>query len=359
VALGLTRDAGPPRLSLTPVSFADLPGWSDSDAAAALPALLRSCVRLSQHPDAPFGSIDSGVDYGSTAEWLPSCGEAERLPLGDKSAARRFFEKSFAALAVADYGEREGLFTGYFEIELNGSRYRHGRYQTPIYRRPADLASAPRYSRAQIEDGALAGRGLELFWVDDPIGAFFLQIQGSGRIRLEGGRVVRVGYDGQNGLPYVAVGRRLIERGVLARNEVSMAAISVWMRAHPQAGAALRRENPAFVFFRVVPGDGPIGAERVVLTPEHSLAVDRHFIPLGVPIWLAASEQFIPGKEVHSLVVAQDTGGAIKGPVRGDLFWGSGAAAGARAGVMNARGCYYLLLPRAVGMRLAAEEARR
>ena len=262
-------------------------------------------------------------------------------------------------MAVADYGDEDGLFTGYFETELNGSCRRHGPYQTPIYRRPPDLGAGLRYSRAQIEDGALAGRGLELFWVDDPIDAFFLQIQGSGRVRLDDGEVLRVGYDGQNGLPYVAVGRLLVKRGEIPRAKVTMASIRAWMLAHPKAGAALRRDDPAYVFFRIVKGQGPIGAEHVVLTPGGSLAVDRHFIPLGVPIWLAADEQFIPDAAVRRLVIAQDTGGAISGPVRGDLFWGSGRAAGDRAGEMDARGRYYLLLPRAEAARLAAEEARR
>jgi len=281
------------------------------------------------------------------------------VPAGDDAAARRFFETEFVPMAVADYGEHEGLFTGYFEIELNGSRHRHGRYQTPIYRRPPDLGSGPRYSRAEIEDGALAGRGLELLWVDDPIDAFFLQIQGSGRVRLEDGREIRVGYDGQNGLPYVPVGRLLIEHGRIARDKLTMASIRAWMRDHSEAGAVLRREDPSYVFFRVVKGDGPIGAERVVLTPERSLAVDRAYIPLGVPIWLEADEQFVPNERVRRLVVAQDTGGAIKGPVRGDLFWGAGSAAGSRAGEMDARGRYYLLLPRGLADRLAVEAARR
>jgi membrane-bound lytic murein transglycosylase A len=262
-------------------------------------------------------------------------------------------------MAVTDYGDRDGLFTGYFEIELNGSHHRHGRFETPIYRRPPDLGTAPRYSRAQIEDGALAHRGLELFWVDDPIEAFFLQIQGSGQIRLEDSRVVRVGYDGQNGLRYVAVGRLLVERGEIARSKVTMTSIAAWMRTHRQAGAALRREDPSYVFFRIIKGEGPIGAEGVALTPRRSLAVDRNYIPLGVPIWLSAEEQFIPDMAVRRLVVAQDTGGAIKGPVRGDLFWGAGAAAGNRAGEMDARGRYFLLLPRAAADRLADEEARR
>ncbi len=169
-------------------------------------------------------------------------------------------------------------------------------------------------------------------------------------MRLRDGETLRLGYDGANGQPYVAVGRLLVERGQVAREAMTMTAIRDWMLAHPAAGDALRRENPSYVFFREVAGDGPIGAEAAVLTPGRSLAVDRAFIPLGVPIWLDAAERFTTG-DIRRLVVAQDTGGAIKGPVRGDLFWGSGDDAGIRAGRMNANGCYYLLLPRAVAAR--------
>ena len=267
--------------------------------------------------------------------------------------ARRFFETSFIPLAVADNGASEGLFTGYYEIELNGSRRRQGRYQTPIYRRPSEPGAATRYSRAEIEDGALAGCGLELFWIDDLIDAFFLEIQGSGRVRLKEGGTVRVGYDGQNGQPYVPVGRLLVERGIMPRSQTTMIAIRDWMSQHPAAGAALRRENPSYVFFRELSGDGPIGAEGIVLTAERSLAVDRAFIALGIPIWLEADERFGSAESVQRLVVSQDIGGAIKGPVRGDLFWGTGNAAAARAGGMNARGRYYLLLPHDVASRLS------
>lgn len=360
LASGLVRDAAPPRLSLTAIGFDALPGWADDDAAAALSAFRRSCSRfLKESGEASFGPIDRGVDYGRVGDWAEVCQAASTIAANEKAAARRLFEHDFVPMVVADYGDQDGLFTGYFEIELNGSRHRHGAYQTPIYRRPPDLGSGQRYSRGQIEDGALAGRGLELFWVDDPVDAFFLQIQGSGRIRLEDGRIVRLGYDGQNGFPYVAIGRLLIERGVMARNKVTMITIRAWMHAHPKQGAALRRENPSYVFFRVLKGDGPIGAEHVPLTPERSLAVDRSYIPLGTPIWLTADEQFIPDMHVRHVVIAQDTGGAIKGPVRGDLFWGAGGSAGDRAGEMDARGRYFLLLPRAVADRLAAEEARR
>ncbi len=360
MAIGLARDTGPPRLTLTSVGFDRLAGWADDGVAAALPGFVKSCARyLGKADQALFGPLSSGVDFGQVGDWRPLCRAAGLVPAGDEAAARRFFETGFVPMAVADYGEPEGLFTGYFEIALNGSRRRHGGYQTPIYRRPPDLGSGPRHSRAEIEDGALAGRGLELLWVDDPVDAFFLQIQGSGRVRLDDGRTIRLGYDGQNGLPYVPVGRLLIERGVIARDKLTMTTIRAWMRAHPEAGAALRREDPSYVFFREVKGEGPIGAERVVLTAERSLAIDRAYIPLGVPIWLDAHEQFMPSESVRRLVIAQDTGGAIKGPVRGDLYWGTGSAAGTRAGEMDARGRYYLLLPRTLADRIAAKEARR
>jgi membrane-bound lytic murein transglycosylase A len=339
----LTRDTGPARLGLTPVGFDRLTGWGDDRVSAVVPVFLKSCARRSKEPNS------------TAADWQALCRAAAALPAGDDMAARHFFQSAFGPVAVTDYGAADGLFTGYYEIELNGSRKRQGRYQTPIYRRPPDLGVAPKLSRAAIEDGALAGRGLELFWVDDPIDAFFLQIQGSGRIRLRDGRTVRVGYDGQNGLPYVAVGRLLVERGIMPRDKVTMVAIRKWMKDHPKAGAALRREDPSYVFFRDIHGDGPIGAEHVVLTAARSLAVDPAFIALGTPVWLDARERFAPNDEVRRLVVAQDTGGAIKGPVRGDLYWGTGEAAGDRAGRMNARGRYYLLLPRPVADRLAAE----
>jgi membrane-bound lytic murein transglycosylase A len=353
----LGRDTGPARFTVKPVAFARLQGWAEDRLSAAIPAFLKSCARFLTRPDAaPLDTRPSVADYGRVGAWRELCEAAAALPPEDDAAARRFFETSFAPLSVADYSASDGLFTGYYEIELNGSRRRQGRYQTPIYRRPSDLGEASRYSRAEIEDGALSGRGLELLWVDDPIDAFFLEIQGSGRVRLRNGATVRVGYDGQNGQPYVPVGRLLVERGVIPRSEATMMAIRDWMNQHPAAGAALRRENPSYVFFRELPGDGPIGAEGVVLTPERSIAIDRAFIALGVPIWVEADERFASADRVRRLVVAQDVGGAIKGPVRGDLFWGTGSAAASRAGVMNARGRYYLLLPHGVAARLAPGE---
>ena len=353
LVVALTHDSGPRRFSLEPVDFDRLSGWAQDQISAAVPAFLKSCARLVTRADAiPLDSVAMSVDFGRVGDWRSLCEAAEALPSGDDAAAREFFEKGFIPFAVADYGKAEGLFTGYYEIELNGSRQRHGRYQTPLYRRPPDLGPEPP-TRAEIEDGALAGRGLELLWVDDPIDAFFLQIQGSGRVRLNGGGTVRVGYDGQNGRPYVPVGRLLIERDMIPRDKLTMAAIRSWMKQDPEAGAALRRENPSYVFFREVKGDGPIGAEGAALSAERSVAVDRAFVALGTPVWLEADERFAAADNVRRLMVAQDTGGAIKGPVRGDVFWGTGNVAGSRAGVMNASGRYYLLLPRAVARRLA------
>ena len=323
LAVGVGRDSGPARFSLTATGFDRLRGWVDDQPSATLPAFLKSCARLLSRPDVTaLDPVPHSADYGRVADWRNLCLAAEALPPGDDAAARDFFEVFFVPLAVADYGEPEGLFTGYFEIELNGSRRRHGRFQTPIYRRPPELGAGPFYSRAEIEDGALAGRGLELLWVDDPIDGFFLEIQGSGRVRLEDGSAVRVGYDGKNGLPYVPVGRLLVERGIMPRSQVTMIIIRDWMNEHPEAGAALRRENSSYVFFREQRDEGAIGAAGIVLTPERSLAVDRAYIALGLPIWLEAEERFAAAESVRRLVVAQDTGGAIKGPVRGDLFWG-------------------------------------
>jgi membrane-bound lytic murein transglycosylase A len=354
LAVSLGHDAGPARFALAPAGFDRLQGWAEDRLSAALPAFLKSCARFLSFPNAAaLDPIPRAADFGRVGDWRELCAAAQATPPDDDSAARRFFETSFIPFTVADYGQVEGLFTGYFEIELSGSRRRQGRYQTPIYRRPPELGSGPRYSRADIEDGALAGRGLELLWIDDPIDAFFLEIQGSGRVRLEDGSTVRVGYDGKNGLPYVPVGRRLVERGVLPRAQVTMISIRDWMNEHPEAGAALRRENPSYVFFREQRDDGAIGAEGIMLTPERSLAVDRTYVALGLPIWVEAEERFVSAERVRRLVVAQDVGGAIKGPVRGDLFWGTGNAAATRAGVMNARGRYYLLLPRSIAARRA------
>ncbi len=365
---------------LSPTGFDRLPGWTGDDQGAALAAFRRACAVLAGRDDAePFGPESGTAAAGTVADWRPACAAAETTA---PASARAFFETAFLPFAAANNDRRAGLFTGYYEPELRGSRRSGGAYATPLLRRPPDLVSVdlgrfrpawkgertagrvvdgvlvPYQSRAEIAAGTLAGRGLELVWVDDPIDAFFLQIQGSGRIVLaEGGGMMRVGFDGQNGHPYVPIGRVLVERGELPRDGVTMQSIRRWLAAHPDQIPALLAQNPSYVFFRELPfAENPIGTQGVELTPGRSLAVDRGFVPLGVPLWLDLADA--PDGRGRRLVVAQDTGGAIRGPVRGDLFWGHGEAAAAHAGMMRTQGEYYLLLPRSVVDRLALEKIR-
>ena len=238
---------------MTVASFDQLQGWGEDRLSAALPPFFKSCARLlSRPPAAALDPIPKTADYGRVEDWREICALAEAVPAGDDAAAQHFFENSFVPLAVTDYGRPGGLFTGYFEIELNGSRQRYGHYRTPIYRRPPELGSGPFYSRAEIEDGALASRGLELLWVDDPIDAFFLEIQGSGRIKLEDGSAVRVGYDGKNGLPYIPVGRLLVERGLIPRAQVTMSSIRSSTRPTANTPAASPVGSMAAVVMRTM-----------------------------------------------------------------------------------------------------------
>ena len=385
-ACGKEKPAAPTpeeRLTLTRTSFAALPGWASDRTAEALPALLRSCARLAAlPPDRPAGGDAEALAGVVAGDWRNACTAAASVPTGGAgadAAARAFFEARFVPFRAGNGGEESGLFTGYYEAELRAARQRSDRFSTPLYRRPPDLVSVdlgefrdklkgeriagrvvdgklkPYATRAEIEDGALAGRGLELLWVDDPVDAFFLAVQGSGRATLPDGRIVRLGYADQNGHAYVAIGRELIERGAVARDAMSMQAIRAWIAANPQEGRELMRRNPSYVFFRELQGEGPLGAQGAALTPGRSLAVDRRFLPLGVPVWLDAESPTRPGERLQRLVVAQDTGGAIKGPVRGDLFWGAGKEAEQIAGVMKSRGGYALLLPQEAARRIAGK----
>ena len=360
----------PDTLSLTPVRFAGLPGWRDDSHAAAVPALKRSCDRLSRLPGE--WALEPGDIGGIAADWRAPCAAAAALVEGDDAAARAFFEHWFTPLKAANGEESTGLFTGYYEAELRGARRPGGRYTVPVYGRPSDLVAVdlglfdevwtgrriagrvvdgalrPYDTRAEIEAGALQGQGVELVWVDDFIDAFLLHIQGSGRVFLEDGSVMRVGFAGSNGHPFHAIGRELVRTGQLSREEVSMPSILDWLRAHPDEARALMATNPRYIFFRELEGEGPIGAQGVALTPGRSLAVDPAFIPFGVPIWLDTTWPGAPDRPLRRLMVAQDAGFAIRGPVRGDVFWGYGEEAMGRAGRMDQAGEYYLLLPRGV-----------
>lgn len=363
-----------------PVSFSDLPGWREDDHSAALAAFLASCrARLAQPANQ---ALPPRALEARAGDWFAVCRRA--LALGDAAAgeARKFFENAFTPLEVRAGTQAEGVFTGYYEPEIAASETPDPDYPIPIYRRPDDLVAVdlgafrpdlegrriagrveggrlvPYASRTEIAAGALEDRSLELLWAADPVAVFMLQIQGSGRARLPDGRMLRLGYAGHNGHPYTSLGRLMVARGLLASESVSAPAIADWLRAHPERGAALMAENAAYVFFRILEGKaGPIGAEGVALTPGRSLAVDASALPFGAPVWLAtrAPDPAAPesrSQPLRRLMVAQDTGSAITGAVRGDVFWGAGEKAARIAGHMAHRGRYWLLLPRPLAERL-------
>lgn len=330
--------------------FANLPGWNADRHGEALGALRRSCrVFLAKAPNAAIGRQPYA---GRASDWTAACRAAARVPAGDHKAARRYFETWFAPVAIQSAGGAEGLFTGYYAPELAGSWAPGGPFTTPLYRTPP--GHLRRVDRAAIRRGALSGRGLELLWVDDPIDAFFLEIQGSGQVRMADGSLVHVGYEGQNGHRYFPVGRALIDSGEIPREEMSLQAIRAWMEANPDKAGALMEMNPSHVYFRIQDEPGAKGAQGVVLTPGRSLAVDRRYVPYGLPVWLDLREVPTEDGRLRRLVVAQDTGGAIKGVVRGDYFWGYGDDAGDRAGLMTSRGRYFVLLPRPLAERIDA-----
>jgi membrane-bound lytic murein transglycosylase A len=340
--------AGSLTMELSPVTYRDLPGWSGDNHAAAVNAFLRSCAVLSRRAAAePAGVLPQ---FGRVGDWQQICAAAFLITPDDR-AARRFIEQSFVPYIVRSGIAEEGLFTGYYEPVLRGSWQPTALHRYPIYRQPPELNGAGRGvtlpSRVQIDAGALAGRGLELLWLDDPVDAFFLHIQGSGKVAMADGSRVRIGYAGKNGHAYFPIGRELIRRGEVPQDQMSMQAIRQWLAANPRQAPGLMALNGSYVFFRLIDGDGPIGAQGVALVPGRSIAVDPAFVPYGVPVWLDTTDPLTGGgAPLRRLVVAQDTGGAIKGPIRGDLFWGSDALAAEGAGLMKQPGRWFLLLPR-------------
>jgi membrane-bound lytic murein transglycosylase A len=365
--------AGP--LRLTRVTFAALPDWADGDPRPALAAFRRSCDDMRTKP----ASTSLGTYGGTVAAWREACAQAHSVDARDGQAVRRFFETAFTPLQVGAGDVRDGLFTGYYEPELHGSRTSHGRYRTPVYALPGDLVTVdlsqfpaalstqriagridggklrPYATRAEIDTDGLKSANA-LFYGDDPIAVFFLHIQGSGRVVFDDGTVVRVAYAGQNGWPYTAIGKTLIAQGAVPREKMSMQAIRDWLRANPEKGRAVMESDASFVFFRELPvGDpklGAPGAEGPSLTPGASIAVDMKIHPLGAPFYVATRTPDSRGA-LRRLFVAQDTGGAIRGPVRADLFFGFGRQAELDAGGMKQNGQLYVLLPNAVAARAA------
>lgn len=339
--------------------IADLPITS-AGAARALEAFRISCPSLVKRTDA------SGLTRGE--DWRAACDAARTTQPRDVAA---FFARYFEAVQVAD---GKAFATGYYEPEIAGSRTRRAGYEVPVYGRPADLIDVdlgtfsdtlkgksirgrvdgtklvPYYDRTAIEQGALAGRGLEIAWAADPVELFFLQIQGSGRLRLPDGGVMRIGYASQNGRDYTGIGKLMLDRGILPRGQASMQGIMAWLRANPEKGREIMRENKSYVFFRELTGPGPLGAMGLPVTGQGSVAADPKFVPMGAPVFLSMDRQDATG-----LWVNQDTGGAIKGPNRFDTFWGAGEEARAIAGGMAARGTAWLLLPKGTLARHGAD----
>jgi membrane-bound lytic murein transglycosylase A len=334
------------------------PAFDPEAARRAWEAFRISCPALVARQDA------SGLTRRE--DWRPLCEQSAAL--ATPTAMADFFRTRFELVEV---GDGAAFATGYYEPEIRGSRVRMPGYEVPIYAKPPELLDAnPQtgargrgridetgqyvlyYDRTEIEEGALAGRGLEIAWAADPADLFFLQIQGSGRLRLPDGNVMRIGYAGQNGREYVAIGRLLRERG-LVQPPVTMQRIREWISANPEAGRALMRENKSYVFFRELTGPGPLGALERPVTPRVSVAADPRFVPLGAPVLLMEMSD----SRANGLWVAQDTGGAIRGANRFDTFWGAGEEAASIAGGMQARGRAWLLLPRGTVARVTAGAA--
>jgi membrane-bound lytic murein transglycosylase A len=370
---GATTPGG---MILSPTSFESLPGWQQERPAEAIAPFLASCAVLARTPDLALGGAGEAARRGgSPLQWRAACDAARAVPAGDDAAARRFFETQFQPWAVSAGGDPNGLFTGYYEPEVRGARSPGGAFRTPLLGRPTDMIQVdlgtftpdlqgrhmtgridhgtllPYWDRAAIESGVLDRQRLGILWVADPIDAFVLQIQGSGRVVLPDGRVVRVTYAGQNGRPYVPIGRVLADRGQIPLEAVSMQSIVAWLKAHPAEAPGIMDQNPSYVFFRELigarPDSGPPGALGAPLTPGRSAAVDRNFLPLAAPLWIDTTDPLSGGK-LQRLFVAQDIGGAITGAVRADIFWGWGEDAAERAGRMRSHGTSTVLLPRAV-----------
>ncbi len=356
------------------VEFKDLAGWTSDDLDESLEVFRRSSIEILTQG---VGFLSPARHGGIRASWIETC----RAGL-EAADARQFFESRFRPYRVRDRQWPEGLFTGYFEPEVEGSRAPSSTFNVPVYRRPPDLLSFPPDVRArsglaygkmvagepeayltrmEIERGALAGQGLEIAYLRDWADAYFIHVQGSGRVRLEDGSKIRLTFDAKSGRPYASIGSLLVERGAFAHEDVSMQSIRGWMAAHPNEARQLMWENQSFIFLREVqlenPGLGALGAQHVQLTPRRSLAVDRSEWMLGTPIWLDMQVPSGGGGTMpfHQLLIAQDTGSAIKGPARGDIFWGFGEEAGRIAGPMKSAGLMTVLLPipvaEALGLR--------
>ena len=365
-------------VSYVPVTFAEIPGWEADDHLAAFDAFMRSCRRIV--PQSPSSRRVLPADLLADI-----CGVAATLSQAtvSRSAAKAFFEAHFTPHRVA-HADAAGMVTGYYEPVVKGSRKRGRGFTAPILRRPADLVNVvqetergakadglthvrrasdgqlvPYPTRKEIEEGALAGMGLELLYLSDPVDVFFMQVQGSGRVELDDGTTVRVTYDGKNGHPYTSVGRHLIETGQFTTEQVSLQSLERWLRSEPERGRAAMQVNESYVFFRELAeaeAQGPLGAMSIPLSEGRSLAVDTTYHALGLPVWVSSPKltHVTPPGGFGRLMVAHDVGSAIRGPERGDIYFGSGDAAGRLAGITKHAANFIVLLPNAAADDLEA-----
>jgi membrane-bound lytic murein transglycosylase A len=341
---------------VTPLSFAALNGWGEDDQAAAFKSFLHSCDAI-RHATPRLLRRAQPVYRGL----YKVCQRALAAGTLDREAARKFFEDNFKPVRIAPAGETQGFYTGYYEAEFAGSRFPSDKFTVPLYRIPKKFVGRStvfgQYDRAKIEDGVLAGKGLEICWIKDPIDKFFAQIQGSARVKLDTGKVLRLNYIASNGKPYYPVGKDLIERGIVSREDMSMDRIREWMKANPEEGKELRRKNRSYVFFTdtgLDAHDEIEGAQGVPLTALRSLAVDRKIHVYGTPIWVEAELPIAseaPETPFNHLLIAQDTGSAIVGPARADIYFGRGEGIDSIAGRIKQYGRFVMLVPRELGVK--------
>lgn len=361
----------PHKLSIRKTTFSQLPGWQTSDTKKSFRAFQISCKAFLKHdPNKTVGS--EYVDL-QAKDWVPACKAALQIQANSNKKTRDFFQKWFLPVEFFEGKPVQGLFTGYFMPLLHGSLTKTDVYNVPLYGLPKKLVTAnlelfdptlknrkivgrvnkqhllPFYTREEINKGAIAKDTPVIAWINSPIDRSFLEIQGSGIVELPDGSHLAVGYAGENGAPYTAIAKVLIDKGVMTKDNASMQHIRNYLKAHPDQLDHVLNQNKSFVFFEVLKNNEALGSQGVALTPGYSLAVDRKWIPLGAPIWLNTTrpdhttEQ---QKPFQRLMIAQDTGGAIKGVVRGDVYWGAGERANSIAGKMKNKGHYWLLLPK-------------
>lgn len=358
-----------------PLAFTALDGWTDDDHASAYAAFLKSCDAIRHGTKAMRAARPVYGALFKVCERAIAAGPLER------EDARGFFERNFKPVRIAPAGQPQGFFTGYYETEVEGSRTATSEFNVPLYRKPANLIMpkngkgtparligrkkvTPYYDRTEIENGVLAGRNLEICWVKNPVDAFFAQIQGSTRVKLDDGKLLRLNYDAHNGLPYTPVGRFLIDRGIISKEEMSMDRIRDWMEANPEEAKDLRRKNRSFVFFRetaLAEHEECIGAQGVPLTAGRSIAVDKSIHTYGTPVWIDADLPIVseaPETRFRRLMVAQDTGSAIIGPARADIYFGAGEEIGRVAGRIKQFGQFVMLVPQTVAVSGSVEEPK-